>query len=43
MNRRGSNLARGSRVSIEDLILQLVLAAAVLAAWVVGFASLGGM
>ena len=41
MNRLESHRARGSRVLVEDLILKLVLTAAVLVAWVASFASLG--
>lgn len=43
MNRRESDRARGSSALLEDLILNLVLTAAVLTAWVSGFASLGGL
>jgi len=42
MNRLGRNHASGSSALFVDLILKLVLTAAVLAAWVAGFASLGG-
>ena len=41
MNRFGDNHARGSRVLLEDVVLKLVLTAAVLVAWVASFASLG--
>lgn len=43
MNRREGHQTRGSSASFPDLILNLVLTAAVLAAWMAGFASLGGV
>lgn len=42
MNRLRKNHGRSSSGLLEDLILQLVLTAAVLTAWIAGFASLGG-